>query len=72
VLKDVVMENLCVCADFFVLCIHIKCYDHSNCAIATEELRNSHFHSVLSAETIQGLLLCFCELHELKCQGKRR
>jgi len=44
VLKDVVMENLCTCADFFVLCVHFKCYDHSKCAAATEGLRNSYFH----------------------------
>ena len=28
VLKNVVMENLCACVDFFVLCIHFNCYDY--------------------------------------------
>jgi hypothetical protein len=49
VLKDVVMENVCACVDFFVFCVHFNCDDLSNCAIATEDLRNSHFPSVLLA-----------------------
>ena len=52
VLKDVVMDNLCACVDFFVFCIHFNCYDYSNCTAATEDLRNSHSPSVLLAETM--------------------
>jgi hypothetical protein len=63
VLKNVVMENLCACVDFFVFCIHFKGYDHSNCAIAIEDVRNSHFPSVLLAEMIQGLLFCKLNVH---------
>jgi hypothetical protein len=70
VLKDVVMENLCACADFLVFCIHFNLYNHSNCVISTEDPRNYHFHSVLLTETVQGLVLCFCALHGWKYMSK--